>query len=71
MRGRGGSHGVRYLGSEPSVHCTESHQVFVVFILVRIVAPPRVWPTFGLTPVQNRYLPMLYAIWFTVGMYSR
>ena len=48
----------------------EPRQVFVIFILVRIV----VRPEFGKPPdppAQNRYLPLLFAIWFTVGVCSR
>ena len=48
----------------------EPRQVFVIFILVRIVVyfefdrPPD-------PPAQNRYLPLLFAIWLTVGVCSR
>ena len=39
MRGEGGSHGVCCPGSRRSTYSIESRQAFVLFILVRIVAP--------------------------------
>ena len=44
MRGGGRDRGVSYPVLERSVHRIESNRVFVIFILVRIAALPRVSP---------------------------
>jgi len=62
MRGRGRSHGVRYRGSDVSGYSIELCKVFAIFILVCTVASSLLHRPLGLSPAQNRYLPIGYTI---------
>lgn len=56
--------------NEPPIDFVGSYKVFVVYILVRL-ATPQVQSMSGLTPAQNRYLPMAYTLWVLVCMCSK
>ena len=57
--------------NELSTDYIEPLIVFVLFVVVRVVAPPKLDRSPDSSPEQNRYISMIYMIWAIIGMWSR